>query len=331
MFDGNAQTLDHVLINEGLIVASHAASIDHARINADFPENLRNDATSPARLSDHDPVITYIHPRRSADLMVAASVTSAAVHVDQNIGFNVTLSNLGPDAAEFPGIGFAIAIAAELPTLAVTAPVGWNCDAPAIENGSTSIACAATALAHGDSATFALNAIATHAQVGTQVTLAVAATAQSLDPVTANNQATASVNVVAEADLSVSLDGPVKKLHYGYTEVFPLTLRNAGPDSVWQPQATLRGDAPAANVAIVAPTDWQCTVADDAGDFEADCIYAGAFPADASQRFDFAITIPARSDSTQFLSLRADANATTPEPNPADNTATYSNRIIGVP
>ena len=329
VFDGNAQTLDHVLVNEELIVSSYDASIDHARINGDFPENMRNDAASPARLSDHDPVIAYFHPRRTADLAVSATASSATVHVDQSIGFNVTLSNLGPDAAEFPGIGFAIA--AELPTLAVTAPAGWNCDAPIIENGSTSVACAATTLAFGDSAAFALNAVATHAQVGTQVTLAVAATAQSLDPATGNNQATASVNVVAEADLSVSLGGPVKKLHYGYTEVFPLTVRNVGPDSAWQPRVTLRGDAPAANLAIAAPAGWQCAVTDDGGDFEASCVYAGAFAAGASQRFDFEIVIPSRPDSTQFLHLRADVGASTPEPNSANNTATYSNRIIGVP
>lgn len=329
VFDGNAQTLDHVLVNEELIVSSYDASIDHARINGDFPENMRNDAASPARLSDHDPVIAYFHPRRTADLAVSATAASATVHVDQNIAFNVTLSNLGPDAAEFPGIGFAVA--AELPTLAITAPAGWNCDAPTIENGSTSIACAATTLAHGDSAVFALNATATHAQVGTQVTLAVAATAQSLDPATANNQATAGVDVVAEADLSVSLAGPAKKLHYGYTEAFVLIMRNDGPDSAWQPQVTLRGDAPGANVAVVAPAGWQCAVVDDASGFEAACTYAGAFAAGASQRFDFAITVPARPDSTQFLSLRADVDATTPEPSPANNTATYSNRIVGVP
>lgn len=58
-FGGSAQTLDHVLVNDALVLATTAFGMDHARINADFPEVARNDATSPARLSDHDPVVAY--------------------------------------------------------------------------------------------------------------------------------------------------------------------------------------------------------------------------------------------------------------------------------
>jgi hypothetical protein len=151
------------------------------------------------------------------------------------------------------------------------------------------------------------------------------------DPANANNQATASVAVTADADLSVSLSGPVKKLHYGRTETFPVVLRNAGPDAAWRPVVTLRGDAPAANVRVAPATGWTCVAADTAGGFEARCTLDGAFASGASQRFDFAITIPARPDSTMFLTLAASAHASTPEPDPTDNAATYSNRIVGVP
>lgn len=59
VFVGNAQNLDHVLINVALAADSPAARIEHARLNADFGEDNRGDASIPVRLSDHDPVVAY--------------------------------------------------------------------------------------------------------------------------------------------------------------------------------------------------------------------------------------------------------------------------------
>jgi predicted extracellular nuclease len=59
VFDGNAQTLDHVLVNSALVSSTTARRIEHARINADFPETFRNDPNRAERYSDHDPVVAY--------------------------------------------------------------------------------------------------------------------------------------------------------------------------------------------------------------------------------------------------------------------------------
>jgi uncharacterized protein len=59
VFDGNAQNLDHILVNVPLDTDTLAHRAEHARINADFPDTARNDATTPVRLSDHDPVVAY--------------------------------------------------------------------------------------------------------------------------------------------------------------------------------------------------------------------------------------------------------------------------------
>ena len=329
VFDGNAQTLDHVLVNEELIVTTRAASIDHARINADFTDTQRSDAGTATRMADHDPVIAYFDPRAVADLFVTAHANSSSVAPGQVLSFSASVGNLGPNAADHPGIGFALN--AELPSLVVNAPAGWNCDAPQINAGMTSVACVADTLANGASADFSLTVTATAAQAGNAVNLAVASSAQSLDPAEDNDQATASIEVIDHADLSVQLSGPGKKLHYGRIEPFRLTLRNAGPDAARLPVVRLRGDAPAANVAIAAPTGWQCAVSNDAGGFVAQCTSADAFAAAASRRFDFAIRIPARSNSTQTLSLEAAASTATSDTDAANDTASYVNRIVGVP
>ena len=56
-YDGSAQVLDHMLINEAF--KRHVHGFGYARVNADFPEIFRNDANRVERYSDHDPAIAY--------------------------------------------------------------------------------------------------------------------------------------------------------------------------------------------------------------------------------------------------------------------------------
>lgn len=67
-FDGNAQILDHFLVTDAM--KKHLVGFGYARINADFPEIYRNDATRVERFSDHDAAIAYF----SFDEKTAANV-----------------------------------------------------------------------------------------------------------------------------------------------------------------------------------------------------------------------------------------------------------------
>jgi predicted extracellular nuclease len=63
VFDGNAQSLDHILVNQALIGGTVARRVEHPRINADFPETARNGVLSMEmnveRLADHDPIVAF--------------------------------------------------------------------------------------------------------------------------------------------------------------------------------------------------------------------------------------------------------------------------------
>ena len=59
IFDGNAQSLDHVLVNVPFCTDTGARRVEHPRIDADFPDTARNDGTTPTRVSDHDPIVGY--------------------------------------------------------------------------------------------------------------------------------------------------------------------------------------------------------------------------------------------------------------------------------
>lgn len=86
VFEGNAQSLDHVLLSTD--AAAALAAFDHARVNADFPELYRGDATRVERTSDHDPAVAYFRfPRDTtapvvtvpANLSVAAQGPAGAI------------------------------------------------------------------------------------------------------------------------------------------------------------------------------------------------------------------------------------------------------------
>jgi predicted extracellular nuclease len=59
MFGGNAQSLDHVLINAPMVSSTVTRRLDHARISSDFNESARSDNSTAVRLSDHDPLVAY--------------------------------------------------------------------------------------------------------------------------------------------------------------------------------------------------------------------------------------------------------------------------------
>ncbi|MGO1072161.1 Calx-beta domain-containing protein [Lysobacter sp. CA199] len=325
-FGGSAQTIDHVLANQALVAAATGLKLDHARINADFPEINRSLGDSPSRLSDHDPVVAYIDFRRRADLGVVASTSTASVRVGRPVNFSATLRNAGPEQADYPGIGFAIN--AELPALSVTAPSGWNCDAPQVGGGSTSVTCTRTALSNGESATFALAANATEAMIGKTTTLAIATQAQSFDPVASNDQASVSVEVTARADLAIDVDGP-RVLRGGQNGRFAVAVRNRGADVAVLPSVTLYGDAPAGNVSIAAPNGWTCTVAAHRrGGFEATCDGA-RLPAGAVQRFDFAIVAPRPGLFDRQLVLTGLAASAVEDPNPFNDFAFHYVQLTG--
>jgi hypothetical protein len=114
-FDGNAQTLDHVLLSSA--AASTLIGIHHSRIDADFPEAFRADPMRPERLSDHDPAVArFSFPADTSapvfgpvsDVTVAATsfdgatVTFASPTATDNVDSTVSVSCAPASGAFFP-------------------------------------------------------------------------------------------------------------------------------------------------------------------------------------------------------------------------------------
>ena len=89
VFDGNAQELDHILVTGNVL--PRFAGIEYGRSNADFPETARNDPHSPARISDHDPVLAYFNlPPLQTTTGIASSANPSVF--GEPITFTATVS-----------------------------------------------------------------------------------------------------------------------------------------------------------------------------------------------------------------------------------------------
>lgn len=325
VFDGNAQSLDHVLINQALGAAAGDFSLDHARINADFPEINRNDANSPSRLSDHDPAIAYFAVS-SADLAVTASATPADVAPGASMTFNATVTNDGPNAAAFPGVGFAFD--AELADLAVSAPIGWTCDTPTVASGTTVVACSADALANAASAAFQLTAAAPASEAGNAINFAVLATAQTPDPDEGDNDATASMGVQATADLGFSWSGPRFMYRTTTSATYTARLTNAGPMAAPLPSVVIEIDVPRESVQFAQPPGWDCHLsANPTFGIFCDTLSGSAAIGNA----DFTLTLANPGSLRKpYISFRAGVASGAIDPVNGNNSAQQRVRVIGV-
>jgi predicted extracellular nuclease len=329
-YDGNVQSLDHVLANAALMDAPDLATlaVTHARIDADFPEVARNDADTPTRLSDHDPTLVLLRLKaaQSADLHVAASVAPGSVLPGETATFSVEVGNDGPDAAAFAAVAFAFDQAVD-PT--VGAPAGWTC-APPDTTTTTVVTCTIDSLAAGTTQAFTLAVTATAAQAGTTLSMAAAVQSQTPDPVAGNDSASAQLQVQLPptADLALSIAGPATLPSNAFSAEYVLTLANHGGVAAAQPTLAIDGNTLTATATLAAPAGWTCAKQSNGSPRSVRFVCnGGALTAGASVQF--ALRANARpTPAGGVITVQGAASSPTPEANPGDNQASFGTVVL---
>ncbi|MCU1251455.1 MAG: hypothetical protein JWQ49_4484 [Edaphobacter sp.] len=97
---GSAQVLDHVVVTSDLVPTE--TRMVYAHIDSDFPLVNLNDATSPTRISDHDPVVAYfvVPPAPTVEGTVQLITTSVLNKVSGAYQAVVTVKNTGTGTAQ---------------------------------------------------------------------------------------------------------------------------------------------------------------------------------------------------------------------------------------
>jgi uncharacterized protein len=142
-FDGNAQTLDHVIVDEAVIDTTVDFRLEFARVNADYSGADGTNTAVPFRSSDHDPALVFLEPTffNTAELRVEGQLSATIIQVGQTVTLSLSLFNDGPDTAFDlqsslyfdPGVASLDGI--------VAAP-GWECveQAPGVQCNGMNVA-----------------------------------------------------------------------------------------------------------------------------------------------------------------------------------------------
>jgi predicted extracellular nuclease len=319
VFEGSAQTLDHVVLNEPMIMDAADIVVDHARINADFGVHNYGVAGNAIRVSDHDPVRVAISVAafKNADLGITATAAPATVHVGGTATYTVTASNAGPGNAESASVALVFD-AVVSPT--VTAPAGWTCAAP-VQTTTTTITCTTASFANGGSAVFTADVVAGSALINRSLGLQAAVASITTDPANGNNQASASVAVVAEADLAVTASAG-GTIDVGGTASFTVVTTNNGPDNAEFASTALVFGA-LVSPTVTAPAGWTCAApVQDATTTTVTCT-TSVFANGGSATFTASVpTGPAQGG--QSLALAAAVASQFTDPNSGNNQAVAS-------
>ncbi len=329
IFDGNAQSLDHVVVNQALIAATSARRVEHPRINADFPETARNDGTTVARLADHDPIVAYFQLAAfgAADLVILKQDGADPVAPGGLLPYTITLTNNGPDDAE--DVTWTDTLPAGTTFESLAAPPDWTCATPAV--GDTGmVSCSASLLVAGsESAEFNLIVrVDAGVAAGTVLTntAQVTAVAQA-DPVPGNESSTATTTVADLSGYSLSKTDSPDPVVAGTDLVYTLTVNNAGPGAI--ASVVLTDDPlPAGTTfqSLSAPAGWTCSTPAVGDTGAVTCSVDTMAPGNAV--FTLTVRVDAALPGGTVLSNSAFLSSTTQEDNPEDNSASADTTVI---
>jgi hypothetical protein len=323
VFDGNAQALDHVLVNQAVLDDTTARRLEHARIGADFPETARNDDTTPLRLSDHDPAVAYLTFAPAADLSVTKTNGLTSSVPGLAVTYTVVAANAGPTAVTGASV-------VDVVPAAVTG-VTWTC---AAAGGASCAASGAGSLTEtvdlpaGGSVTFSVTGTVSPSATGSlSNTAAVAAPGGIADPDPADSTATDTDTLTPRADLSITKTNGRAAVAPGAPVTWTIVAANAGPSDASGARVT--DTLPAA----VLGATWTC-----AGALGGTCAASGTggvddtadLPAGASVTYTLTGTVDPATASTLSNTATVAAPGGVTDPNPADNSATDTDTVGGL-
>jgi uncharacterized protein len=325
IFDGNAQSLDHLLVNQPLIAGTTARRIEHPRINADFPETARNDGTTPVRLADHDPLVGFFQVPAflTAGLSITKDDLVDPVTAGNFNGYEIRVANQGPDDAA------DVVVTDPLPAgttfQSIAPPPGWSCTPPAVNTNGT-VTCSTPTLASGAFGTISI-VFRVDASVpsGTVLMNTATVTSETEDGNPDDDSSTETTTVTASAGLSITKEDISDPVTAGTNLTYTITVGNQGPSNA--ASVSLSDTLPAGTtfVSLVSPGGWTCaTPAVGAGGMIS-CSNASLAPGSAV--FTLTVQVGSSVANGTVLSNTAMVSSTTSDPNPGNESATADTTV----
>jgi predicted extracellular nuclease len=322
-FEGNAQSLDHAVVNQAVLDQSVAVVADHAAINADFAE-IRF-GQGPVRVSDHDPVVVMLSQAsfRTADLGVSLATPADVVAAGEPLSLTVSTTNAGPDEAV--GARLTLRSSRVLAGATIAAANGWQCGTWQTLADAMEALCQRARIGEGTSATFTVTVPRGVTVAGQDLAITATVQARSTDSQPANNTATQRIVVRPGSRLSVQVATPAAQPLPGFaTAEFTVLPRNDGPGLGAGGRLTLTFRGTVAMLGQLQGDGWACerqTVAANTARF--DCTLGDAFPVGALPPLSLRV-LPRQFSGEETVTLTAAIASNEPDPQPQDNAASAS-------
>jgi len=193
----------------------------------------------------------------AADLDVTQTISPNPILVGNNLTYNVTVTNSGPDDATGVLLTNAISIPNGQFTLVSVTPSQGTC------TGTGPITCSLGTIVSTANATVRIVVAPTIPTTGTPPQSVTATNianviSSELDRVIANNTSVAGATVNASADLAVSQTVSPNPAASGSVVTYTITLTNNGPSTASGPFARFDPSLLLTNVTCTAPAGWSC-------------------------------------------------------------------------
>lgn len=261
----------------------------------------REPVTSLARTSTTQEGITPVN--QAADLAIVKTLTTSPLVAGQSATFAISVTNNGPQAAT--GVTVNDPVPAGLTNVQAT-PSGGNCTVGA------AITCALPNLAVGATATISVTGtLAASFDPGAALTNTASVAGTLFDPNLANNTATASDTLTANADVSVTKTFSPADPDAGALVTYTLTTHNDGPSEARDVRIA---DPLDPETTFISATSPQGTCAFDAG--IVDCAL-GTLAVGATVTTTIVVRIAAGASGVVQNSVNV--TSSTPDPDPSNN------------
>jgi uncharacterized repeat protein (TIGR01451 family) len=304
-FDGNAQVLDHVIVNPnaGAILSRFA----YAREDADQPVKDYEDGNIPDRISDHDQPIGYFSLVPTApDLAITKVADRNPAPVEFNFNYQITVTNTGSPASN-------VVVTDPLPsqvtlTAATTSQGSCSYDLP-----TKTVTCNLGTVNAGTPVNIQLTV-----KPRSEGTLNNTATVTTTDTDSDTNNNSGSANgVIAQkyVDLNVSKSESADPIFAGENETYTIKVKNFNT-YVNATGVALTDTLPASMTFVSATTSQGSLVTPPVGSNGTVTANLGTLAPNATAT----VTITAKSTAAGTVTNSATATSTESEFNPADNT-----------
>ena len=308
-FDGNAQVLDHVIVNPpALSILSRFA---YAREDADQPVKDYENGTIPDRISDHDQPVAYFSlVPTSPDVAVSMTADRNPAPVEFNFNYNITVTNTGSPASN---VSVTDALPSQVTLTAATTSQGTcSYDTP-----SKTVTCDLGTVNAGSPVNIQLTV-----KPRSEGTLNNTATATTTDTDSNPSNNSASVNglpAIKYVDLATSMSESADPIFAGQNETYTITVKNINT-YVSATGVVLTDTLPASMTFVSATTSQGSLVTPPVGSTGTVTANLGTIAVNATAT----VTITAKTTAAGTVTNSATASSNESEFNPADNTGSSS-------